>query len=296
MRHLILFIFILFSASAFSALKVTTYNIKTFDASPGLTNKKELTKILKDLDFDLLGVQEIVNIRSFRELIKEEFPGFRVITTQCGGAGRQHIGFVYDFKKFQLEKAYEDSRISQSSILDSFESCHNLRPALIGVFKERKTQEKFAMLGVHLKAGGGTRNYVKRKKQYKKLAKVIKELKANNLKNIIALGDFNTTGFNLRDEDYDNFNRLLQNVNMDTTSDQISCSSYWSGTNRNDNIEESSILDHIVVTNKFLGRTKSSTNVGSHCAKLACSFASSSELGISYEQVSDHCPITTTFY
>ncbi len=297
MKHLARFFcfnFIVFSALA--SLKIGTYNIKTFDASPGMTNKKELTQILKNLDFDFLTVQEIVNVASFKKLIKKNFPNFKVIASDCGGAGKQKIAFIYNTKKFLIESFYDDDRVSDVVNSQSSLGCHSLRPALVGVFRDIQTREKFVMMGVHLKAGGSLRSYSRRRVQYRKLKQIVDEFRADKVKNIILMGDFNTTGFDLRDSDYKNFSRLLSDTNMTTTSDQISCSSYWSGLDRSDNIEESSILDHIVVPKSFLGKTKTITTVGTHCAKLACSRASESELGISYEQVSDHCPIITTIY
>ncbi len=91
-----------------SAASVTfsTYNIRTFDKSQSYTNKQELKNILTKLRTDFLVVQEIVNTSSFLKFIKEEFPHYKAVLSNCGGRGRQKIGFKLDlrmvFAKFIL--------------------------------------------------------------------------------------------------------------------------------------------------------------------------------------------------
>jgi endonuclease/exonuclease/phosphatase family metal-dependent hydrolase len=284
------------SSIAQASLKVGTYNIRTFDSSPGMTNKIELVKILKKLKFDILGVEEIINDKSFKSLIKNNFKNHKVIMSRCGGAGRQKVGFVYNTKKLKFISYKEDSRVGGAATQDN-EGCARLRPAFIGNFKEIATSKNFSIVVVHLKAGGGSRSYTRRAKQYIILENLISELKAKHKKTnqVIVLGDFNTTGYVPRDEDFQNFSDMLSKLRFTSAAEKIDCTSYWSGTNRSDNIEESSILDHIIYPKKFLGYNKVSTKMGTHCAKVKCAYTSASELGISYEQVSDHCPMMTTF-
>lgn len=297
MRHILLsiaFNFCLIATS--SAFTVGSYNIKMYDARPGTTNKTELVKILTRINYDFLTVQEIVNTSSLRKLIATNFDKYSVVTTQCGGAGRQQIAFIYDKRKFKLKRAYDDNRISNPFITDPRERCPSLRPVLVGIFTEISTGQEFVMMGVHLKAGGHASSYRKRKIQYNELRKIIAEFKNRKQNNIILMGDFNTTGYNLRDSDYQNFNNLLTRSDMISTSEQISCSAYWTGPNTRDNIEESSVLDHVLLPKSFLGKSQSTTRVGTHCAKVACARVSAKELGLSYKEVSDHCPLITTLY
>jgi endonuclease/exonuclease/phosphatase family metal-dependent hydrolase len=298
LKHiLVLSLFILLTAQVANAgLKVGTYNIRTFDSSPGMTNKPELVKILKKLKFDILAVEEIINDKSFKSLIKKSFKDHKVIMSRCGGAGRQKIGFVYNTKKLRLISHKEDGTISGSSTRDE-EGCASLRPAFIGNFREISTNKYFSIVGVHLKAGGSPRSYERRARQYKILEKLIAELKTKRRNNqVIVLGDFNTTGYVHRDEDFQGFSEMVSKVRFTSTAEKLDCTSYWTGMDRTDNIEESSILDHIIYPKKFLGYKRTFTKVGTHCAKVKCAFTSEEELGSSYKQVSDHCPVMTTFY
>ena len=297
LRHIFISILLNIGLIGFAqALTIGSYNIKMFDAKPGLTNKVELVKILKKINYDFVTVQEIVNTSSMRKLLANNFEDYSIVTTQCGGSGNQQIAFIYNKKKFKLKHSYEDHRVSDPFISNEREKCPNLRPVLIGKFIEISSGEDFIMMGVHLKAGGGSNNYQKRKVQYNELRKIVNEFRSKGQRNIVLMGDFNTTGYNLQDADYRNFGTLLARTGMVTASDEISCSSYWSGTNTNDNLEESSILDHILLPKTFLGKTRSSTRVESHCAKVACARVSARELGLSYAEVSDHCPIVTDLY
>lgn len=297
MRHILLSLLLTISfISSSAAFTLGTYNIRMFGAKTGTTNKVELIKILNRLNYDFLTVQEIVNVKSLEKLLKNNFTKYAMVSTTCGGAGRQQIAFIYNKTKFELKKSYEDHRVSDPFITDTRDNCPNLRPVLVGIFNEKITGDEFVMMGVHLKAGGRTSSYQKRKVQYNELRKIINEFKSNNQNNIVLMGDFNTTGYSLRDSDYRNFSAMLERTGMVTAAEEISCSAYWSGLNRSDGIEESSILDHVLLPKSFLGKTKSTTRVGTHCAKVACARVSAKELGVSYKEVSDHCPIVTNLY
>jgi hypothetical protein len=72
----------------------------------------------------------------------------------------------------------------------------------------------------------------------------------------------------------------------------LGCSAYWWG-GSDDGIEDPSLLDHIVVT-PGLRKNTNQAQVSGHCKKVSCRQASLKDLGVSYESVSDHCPITAT--
>jgi endonuclease/exonuclease/phosphatase family metal-dependent hydrolase len=282
------------ASSSFAAVKVASYNIRNFDSSKGPTDKKELKKIIRSLKADLITVEEIVNTASFKKFVKSQLPEYGVSLARCGGGGRQKIGFLYNKVKFSLLNISEDNRVSDPANVVTELGCGRLRPALVGVFLENKTNEQFVVIGLHLKAGGAQRSFNKRWKQYKIVAKIVSELKVN-YKNIIIMGDFNTTGYSIMDADFDKFEDLLADTKMNTSATEISCTSYWAGYNRQDNIEEASILDHIVYPSNFLGYKAGKVEVHSHCKKSNCSNVSPSDLGSSYKNVSDHCPISITF-
>lgn len=295
MKALILPLLILISFQVSAAVKFASYNIRTFDTKNTPTDKKELKKILKNLNADFITVQEIINTKSFKSFIRKEFPRYRVVLSKCGGAGKQMIGFVYDSDKFGLFNVKEDNRISNPKPrVGQSMKCASLRPALVGTFVERESNQMFTVLGLHLKAGGRPSSYAKRKIQYRILRDMITELRTNGHKNVIVMGDLNTTGYLLADEDYKNFTSMLTSTRLKTISSELSCTSYWSGLDVDDNIEESSVLDHILYQRLFLGYKRSKINIYSHCERSLCANVSERELGLSYNKVSDHCPIAIT--
>lgn len=283
----LLSILIFLSTSIYADVKFGSYNIRTFDKNSSSTNKIELRKIIENADFDFFGVQEIVNADSFKKFIQENFNEYSVILSTCGGAGKQKLGFVYNHRKFKLLKITEDDSLSDVKN----ERCDSLRPAMVGDFQIKSSKKKFTAIVVHLKAGSGSRNYARRNTQYGILSDMVERFKKSGKKNIILMGDFNTTGYDHMDDDYKNFRSFINAGNLNTSARYIQCTSYWGGADYNDNIEESSTLDHIIYTDNFLDHSKLSFEVRAHCQKAKCRDTYETSLGVSYQEVSDHCPI-----
>lgn len=279
---------LLLSLSSFASLKIGTFNIRNFDMRGTQTNKALLEKELKELDVDLLAVQEIVNVDSFGSFISDNFPQYKLVLSKCGGSGKQKLGFIYNPKKLNLTKSYEE--LSISSVGGS--RCESLRPGFVGLFTTVETNKEIVAISLHLKAGSGSRNFARRNQQYNILADLKKELAQKGHQNIVFMGDLNTTGYMFQDEDYTNFQALLSSANMKTISKNIQCTSYWSGMDRNDGIEEASLLDHIVLSENFLNSSPRNIEVGGHCKKTMCKNTDLADLGKMYEEVSDHCPLT----
>lgn len=281
--------------NSYASLKITSYNIRNFDKKGHGTDKVELLKIINNLKSDLIAVEEIYNAQSFRKFLSRNLPNYKLILSNCGGGGKQKLGFLYNPEKLVLIKSIEDAGISDPGGVISSYGCGSLRPAMLGFFKERKSNKKFVAVAVHLKAGSGSKNYAKRWRQYKYIVKMIRELRLANHKNIVVLGDFNTTGWDKRDQDYKKFNDLLKLTGTSTSSRNINCTSYWTGPIYTDDIEEPSVLDHIVYNKNFLGMQLKSASIGTHCKIASCKEVYNSTLGRSYEAVSDHCPLSANF-
>ena len=279
----------MFSAAA--GLNVGTYNIRNFDKPGTHTNKKLLKQSILEASPDLLAVQEIHNQSSFKSFVTKELKGYSLALSNCGGGGGQKLGFVYRFSKLRLKKSYEDRRLT--SAFDN--GCGSLRPAFVGIFEDLEEGRTFVALSVHLKAGSGSRNFERRATQYKHIQDMFAEFEADGHKAILAMGDFNTTGFDHRNQDYINFKRLLTSTGSMTSAQEVSCTSYWSGTNYNDGIEEASTLDHVVFNPGFASYGTPEIKVGGHCAKARCEDVYEDVLGEGYQTVSDHCPVTVSF-
>jgi endonuclease/exonuclease/phosphatase family metal-dependent hydrolase len=282
-----------FTFNAIASLKMTSFNIRNFGLKGTTTNKTELKNIISQLDTDIIAVQEIVNTQDFKLFIQKEFPDYSIVFSHCGGGGKQKLGFIYHRQKFDLIKLEEDVKISQADGLPTILGCGNLRPALIGTFRNKFNQTEFTAVIVHLKAGSGLKNFQVRWKQYKYLNTLIAKFKMPQ--NVILFGDFNTTGFMGQDEDYFKFEQMLKDMQKQTVSHAIDCTSYWEGAYPSNGLMEPAILDHIVYSSNFLQMHTEKIEVHSHCAKVACQRVPSRELGISYSSVSDHCPVTVSF-
>lgn len=281
--------------NANASFQVSAFNIRNYDKNGENTDKKELVKIIESLDSDLISIEEIYNNTSFEKLVKSSLPNYALSLSRCGGGGKQNIGFLYRKDRLELLNTAEDTRLADPYGTVSTYGCGSLRPGYLGFFMDKETEKKFVAMTVHLKAGSGSQNYAKRAIQYNLLTKITRELRLAGHNDILIMGDFNTTGFDAKDDDYKNFSSMLTKSGTDTASKNLKCTSYWSGENHNDDIEEPSTLDHIVYSGNLLGLKLKEAKVSTHCQKANCEEVYNSVLGVSYESVSDHCPVTAKF-
>ena len=286
-RLSIILFFVLFTIQV-NALTLATYNIRNFDYDhfeDVATNKEELSKVINGLKADLISVQEVINLDAFKTFVEQYLPLYDYILTKCGGAGHQRLGFVYKRSKFQIKK-FDEQKVGGK------DGCHKgLRPAAIGTFKITGSTKTITAITLHLKAGGQQRNANIRLEQYKLISTLIRNLKSKGLSNIIAFGDFNTTDYIFRNQNYDRFINFVDDNSMRDFSSNLTCTSYWWG-GIEDDIQYPSLLDHILVTKEFLREFKYfKVNAKAHCQKVLCSEASAEELGMTFKEVSDHCPV-----
>lgn len=274
--------------TAEARFSVTTYNIRNFDRDheAGQTNIPELGKIIREMKSDVMGFEEVVNQSAFDSLIKSNLTGYQYVVSDCGGFGNQHLAVAYNPKVFEYMHHVEDLSFSGNSS----SKCGSLRPLFLVTLRNKSENRIYTFGAVHLKAGGNDRAYSQRWKQYAKLQRISQDYKNQNL---ILLGDFNTTGFNLKNEDYEKFESVISQSGLRTLSEEQGCTNYWHGTEGGPEFQPS-ILDHIVVQDQMV-RSVESVRVGSHCAKLDCRPATPQDLGVTFENVSDHCPVQVTF-
>jgi endonuclease/exonuclease/phosphatase family metal-dependent hydrolase len=292
---LIIMITIVFAFNAQAKIKVATYNIRNFDYDVRgdiHTNKDHLKKLLKGLNADLIAVQEIVQDRVFIHFIDRYMPEYDVILTECGGQNGQKLGFVYNKSKLKLLSFKEDLRLSIGRTGQTPACNRGSRPAMIANFKHIKEGFLFTSFAVHLKSGGQPSSIDKRFFQINTITSIVKEYKARGMKNFILMGDFNSTQYIHQKAEYKRFLDIFNSSKLTDLSNKINCTSYWFGGLRDDK-QYPSILDHIIVSEFFKKKTPQ-IHVHSHCAKLSCSVTPDDQLGVSFDQVSDHCPMTAT--
>ena len=131
-----------------------------------------------------------------------------------------------------------------------------------------------------------------RAKQYNILSKITAELTGTGRKNVVILGDFNTTDYISENQNYKRFIKFLEKNDFYDFSKNLDCTAYWWG-GIEDDLWYGSILDHILATRTFLENFNRETGkTGAHCHKVNCNISTSEELGITFKEVSDHCPVT----
>jgi endonuclease/exonuclease/phosphatase family metal-dependent hydrolase len=289
-----LVLFPLFFTLSARALTIGAYNIRNFDYDERErihTNKQELSSLLQSLNFDVLSVEEVNNTAEFERMVASKLPGYAVELSRCGGAHGQHLGFIYKTSTIELLSFTEDLSVSlpgQQGACDS-----GSRPLAIALFKIKATGQKYYGMTAHLKSGGDAGSMSKRDKQFRIIANIIKELRQKTgVQDFSLSGDMNTTGYLQRQSDFKGFTRMVSDLGAVDLAAGAACSAYyWGGTY--DGTQTPSLLDHVVVTPGLLKKQTTATPQA-HCKKVSCREVPIAELGISYKEVSDHCPMTAT--
>ena len=281
MRSLALIIFtILIQISNVSAFSISTFNVRNFDSnSPYSTDTNSLKKIIKNLESDILVFQEIIDTTGLKTLINESMKFKKTVFSTCGGFAKQKLALSYDSRKFNFIKSLEDTNFSKAL------GCNQgVRPLFKVQLKSKDTGLTFWVLITHFKAGATHRDISFRKHQISLLSKTIRRLK-----NYIILGDFNTTKINSSEGDY--FLEFIESNNLLSSTENIECTSFWSG-GISDGLYYPSHLDHILVSKNLSSKfSNKEFSAHSHCKKVQCRISSARELGTTFQNVSDHCPI-----
>jgi endonuclease/exonuclease/phosphatase family metal-dependent hydrolase len=286
---------LLISLPLHAKLSVATYNIRNFnyDTRSGVhTDTSTLADIIKTASAELMGVSEINDVIEFQRFIKTQFPDYDVILSQCGGANEQRLGYIFNKKKLNLLSFKEDLSFSDPGGAQG--GCNSgSRPLGVAEFEEVETGTRFFALHVHFKSGSQPEAMQKRFKQYDLLANTVLQLSKSGHSNFVVTGDFNSTSYITRGEDFSHFQQMLAKTNLVNLSQNNKCSVYWWG-GKDDGIEYPSLLDHVLISQSFLKNKKAETRPLSHCQKLACNPTRQQDMGRSYEAVSDHCPLVAT--
>lgn len=278
---------LLFSLPTWASFTVSTYNIRNFDQdSSRPTDHGALGDVLTEMKSDVMAFEEVVNAEAFKGLVKTYLPGYSTRISSCGGFGKQKLAIAYNPKAFRFVEESEDFDFSGTS-----GGCGSLRPLFLVTLQRIASKETIVFGVVHLKAGGQAQAMRQRWEQYKKLVAV-----ANNVEeeNLILLGDFNTTGYAPKDNDFKRFTSFLKGTQMQSMSEDLGCTSYWHGGGRQGSLYQPSVLDHVVLTQNLVSEV-TEVKLGAHCAEQECNPATPEDLGVTFESVSDHCPIQVTF-
>ncbi len=282
-------------------LRIVAWNVRNFprDERPQypnlsysrLTNTTDLEVVLAGLRFDILGVEEIRQPRTFRRLVDDAI-GEGVVAgafSRKGGRWGQHVGILWNRGRLRQEGTAEEI---DSVTLGS----PDLRPALaVRLRSTRSGGLDLTVVQVHLRAAPS--GYDTRIEQYRALAAwVERKIATSGDDDVVVQGDFNTTGSGggTVDEELARADAILGGAGLRRVPNQRGCSEYWEGPGRRDGVQVPSLLDQVYVSG--LEELDEAVPLLSwlHCAREGCRpFVSlpSHEDGTFWD-VSDHCPLT----
>ncbi|MFA7614597.1 MAG: endonuclease/exonuclease/phosphatase family protein, partial [Candidatus Caldatribacteriota bacterium] len=231
------------------ALTIGAYNIRNFDYDTRYrikTNKPALAEIIKNVNADILTVEEISNTQEFERFVSSNLPGYSVTLSRCGGRGQHHLGFVYNTRTVELLSFNEDLSITDPGGNVGCDT--SSRPLVIALFRDLQTNKKFYGLAAHLKAGSARDAVSKRHEQLDIISNWISHLKTSTgIQDYFVAGDLNTTLFYNRGVDFRALEKFAANNGLVNATQSVGCSSYWWG-GTNDDIEDPSLIDHVFVS------------------------------------------------
>ncbi len=166
--------------------EIATWNIENFPKADTQTIT-DVAQIIKDLDLDLYGVEEIASVRSFDDMLKK-LPGWQgVLSSDTYGNGSyQKTGILY-----------KSNFISVSHVQNIFQDDGYAFPrppleAYVTVKDLEGIKFDFNLIVLHLKAKGGSSNEARRKSACQKLYQFISdEIAAGADSDFVVVGDWN---------------------------------------------------------------------------------------------------------
>ena len=166
--------------------EIATWNIENFPKSNTQTIN-DVAQIIKDLELDLYGVEEITSVRSFDDMLKK-LPGWEgVLSSDTYSNGSyQKTGILY-----------KSDFISVSNVQNIFEDDGYAFPrppleAYVTVKDLEGVKFDFNLIVLHLKAKGGSSNEARRKSACQKLYQYINdEIAAGADSDFVVIGDWN---------------------------------------------------------------------------------------------------------
>ncbi len=249
------------------------------------TDTTQLFEMLKELNIEVLGVQEIVDPPLFGAMAKRHLgPQYQFIYAPTNGW--QKVGILYDSTRVRLiGKAQVYPEISLGNV-------DRLRPALRAYFKAIPDGFDFHVVVVHLKAS--PRGWREREQQWELLSKMLRNIpreEEHHDGDIILLGDFN----NVSKAGSGEFLPVLKERNFHWTGENgvNLYSNYWKPDWQKEEIQ-GSLIDQIFISDDAnMEYVQGSLKIGGLCGQQQEKY--SDELPSYYLNVSDHCPVFVTF-
>jgi endonuclease/exonuclease/phosphatase family metal-dependent hydrolase len=288
------------SVAADGSLRIASWNIRNFplderpqDRDLGYSRRTNICDFeiaLGGLEADLLGLQEVDDIRRFQPILRRAC-GERSMDVRYsseGGRFGQHLAIAWDNSVLEL--------VGRPIEIGSLVFEPGMRPAFAGYFRSlRPGGVDFTLVVVHLESG--PQNFADRRRQNRALASWIEDWTAEiGDSDVIVLGDFNTMGSPRGgvEGELQSVDAILGRVGLERLDNGLGCTSYWEGAGERDGVHLPSLLDHAFVGGFGVNALTSPLETWLHCARLQCSELVSrvGEEDGTFWDVSDHCPLT----
>lgn len=260
---------------------VATFNIRMFPEPT--TDRGRVAEQLVQLDASVIAVQEIRDARALGLVLEDASRhggrDYQLLIGPCGGDDGEHIttGVVIDASTWRVLEhvGYPDLRPDGT--------CGVRQPGTLAVLEDRAGR-RLGVLSVHLRPFPD--NFHVRREQWADLLARLDEIERRYDAPVLALGDFNSTGFRGEPEQERPFvEDTVGRAGYRLPTGALACTEYWRP--RDDpGPYRPSILDHAVAT-----RGEWQAEVRGMCERLACAPTDPEAMDQDFFRVSDHCPV-----
>lgn len=243
-------------------LRIATFNIENYPRSA--SQRRGAFSLIGELDLAAVGVQEITQPEVFAGHARQAL-GANWHFAFCEDCPIQRVGVLYDGDRLNLLSTYShrDTQVYRGG-----------KPAFEARLQSRWDGRIIRIIVVHLKSGGDHAHT--RQRQLRGLRAVL-ERSLDRGEQVIALGDFNATG----EDDRQELAELARAMDMHWATRELPCTAYWE---RRDECRGSA-LDHMLSSEPL-----DDVRARGPCEEIGCSPGASCP--VFHRQVSDHCPVT----
>ncbi|MCA9648689.1 MAG: endonuclease/exonuclease/phosphatase family protein [Myxococcales bacterium] len=268
-------------AGCSSPVTVATFNIRYFPEPS--TDPSRVAQTIADLDASVIAVQEIRDALRMGAVLEEasriDGRDYHLLLGPCGGAGeRITTGVVYDAAQWTVVEhlGYPDLRSDGRCVR---------QPGTLAVLQDQE-RHRLAVLSVHLPAL--PHRFDERREQWNQVLARMDEIERRHPgAPVLALGDFNSTGFRGEPAEERPFvEEAVARAGYALPTADLSCTEYWRPPNEPESYWPS-VLDHGVVAGGRFGEAE----VRGMCERLRCQPTEADAMDPDFAAVSDHCPV-----
>ncbi len=276
-----------------SALRVASWNLHWFPygtknnvSKAGGTDVAWMACAMASMRVDVIAVQEVMTSFPGRSALGRLLDRLDRLTKghwesyvdACPGDRRQHVGFLYDSGRVQVDQLREVPELNAYG-----SACaKGLRPGVAA--RVRAGTHEIELVTLHFDSGGEARDYSHRLQSVRTLTRLFA---SHAHRQVLALGDFNTMGCERCvppigvDQELAELSRILDEAGyrgVVSTGAQPMCSHHFDG--------RAQLLDRAITT---LPEEDVRLHPAGLCAELACQRPRTTSDAL--ERLSDHCPV-----